>query len=159
MINQQMPALELGSKGYSCAQMLIIGALRLLKRENPDLTRALGGLAQGAGCGELCGALSGGVCLLSLYTGKGWDAESPDPKVKLLIHELTEWFALDVCNGKGVTCDAILATVTEGDALSAQDKQRMCENYCIGLVIKVWEKSLSLLQRHGFDLTRGREPE
>jgi len=63
--------LELGAKGYSCAQMLVIGALRLMGRENPDLVRAVAGLAQGVGCGELCGALSGGACLLSLYTGKG----------------------------------------------------------------------------------------
>ncbi len=160
MTDAQMLVLELGSRGYSCAQMLVTGALRLMGRENPDLTRAMGGLAQGAGCGELCGALAGGICMLSLYTGKGLDFENPDPRGELLISELTDWFANALCQGKGITCDAILDSAgNRGSAPDAGGKRRMNRTHCGNLVAKVWEKCLELLQDNGFDPTEGRELE
>jgi len=162
MIDAQMLVLEQGSKGYSCAQMLVIGALRLMGRDNPDLVRSVSGLAQGAGCGELCGALSGGVCLLSLYTGKGLDAEMPHPGEALLISELTNWFANELCQGNGVTCaaiiDGILNSAKDRDSpQDANDKRRMCETHCINMVAMVWEKCMELLRENGFDTAQGRD--
>jgi hypothetical protein len=157
MTDTQMQVLELGAKGYSCAQMLVIGALRLMGRENPDLVRAVGGLAQGAGCGELCGALSGGACLLSLYTAKGLDSEVPHDKGPLLISELTDWFANELCQGNGMTCAAILNRILDSveGSNTSQDKRRMCETHCINMVVMVWEKCLELLRKYGFDTTKG----
>jgi len=148
--------LELGAKGYSCAQMLVIGALRLMGRENPDLVRAVAGLAQGVGCGELCGALSGGACLLSLYTGKGRDSEMPHDKGTLLVSELTDWFANELCQGNGVACVAIINRILESvEDCEPSDKRRICEIHCINMVAKVWEKCLELLRENGFDTTTG----
>jgi len=155
-----MMVLALGAKGYTCAQMLIIGALRLMGRENSDLVRAVGGLAQGAGCGELCGALSGGVCLLSLYTGKGLDSEMPHNKGELLNSELTDWFADELCQGNGMTCAAILNRIMDNmEGCNASDKRRRCETHCINMVVKAWEKCLELLKDNGFELTEGRNLE
>jgi len=164
MTETRMWLLELGAEGYSCAQMLVIGALNLMGRENPDLVRAVAGLAQGAGCGELCGALSGGACLLALYTGKGQDSEMPHNKGPLLVSELTDWFANELCQGKGITCTAIinciLASVEDyNSTLDASDKRRMCETHCINMVARVWEKCLELLRDNGFDTTEGRNVE
>jgi len=161
MADTQTLLLALGSKGYSCAQMLVIGALRLMGRGNPDLVRAVSALAQGVACGELCGALSGGACLLSLYTGKGLDSEMPHTKGPLLISELTDWFAKELCKGNGVTCAAILSRILDdaGDCNSTQEKRRICETHCINMVAMVWEKCLELLRENGFDTTVGRDLE
>jgi hypothetical protein len=49
MTDTQMLVLRLGGKGYSCAQIVIQGGLLCLGRENPDLLRAMAGLAHGGG--------------------------------------------------------------------------------------------------------------
>jgi len=144
--------------------MLVIGALRLMGRENPDLVRAVAGLAQGVGCGELCGALSGGACLLSLYTGKGQDSEMLHGKGLLLVSELTDWFANELCQGNGMTCAAIINCILDSaedynSPLDANDKRRMCETHCINMVAMVWEKCLELLRENDFDTTEGRNLE
>ena len=147
--------LELGGKGYSCAQMVLIGGLRLMGRDNPDLVRAMAGLAQGGGCsGELCGALSGGLCLIALHTAKGGDAEDALPESLPLMDALVEWFRADLCGGGAVTCDAILG------ASSAQGACRgMNVSLCGNLVARTWEKAVGLLAEAGIDPTLGREAE
>jgi C_GCAxxG_C_C family probable redox protein len=112
MDDAQMLVLELGSKGYSCAQIVMAGALGLMGRENPDLLRAMAGLAQGVGwSGEICGALAGGVCLIALHTGKGQDAEDALPEAGPLMNDLVEWFREELCAGGAITCDAILGDI------------------------------------------------
>lgn len=148
MTDAQIMVLELGSKGYSCAQILLSGGLRLMGRDNPDLIRAVSGLAQGGGCsGEICGALSGGLCLLGLYCGKGTDVETADERALMLMDALVSWFREEECLGGGITCDAIL-----GGGAVAMDPQR-----CGLLVAHVWEKTLTLLQEHGIDPMQGRD--
>jgi C_GCAxxG_C_C family probable redox protein len=149
----QMMVLELGGKGYSCAQMVIAGALGLMGRENPDLVRAMAGLAQGVGCsGEICGALSGGVCLIALHTGKGQDAEDALPESQPLMNELVEWFRAEFCSGGAVTCDAIL-----GDAPSGPGGRNMDAGRCGALVAQTWTRAVSLLVEQGIDPALGRE--
>lgn len=153
MDDAQMLVLELGSKGYSCAQMVLLGGLRLMGRDNPDLVRAMGGLAQGVGCGgEICGALSGGVCLVSLHMGKGHDAEEALPQGALVMDMLMEWFRAELCQGGGITCDAILGINQEGAACRSMDPGR-----CGALVAKTWLKAVSLLLENGIDPQAGRE--
>lgn len=151
MDDAQLLVLELGGKGYSCAQMVLIGGLRLMSAENPDLVRAISGLAQGVGCsGGTCGALAGGVCLIGLHTGKGHDAEEPLPEAPLIMNTLVEWFREDLCAGGDITCDAILG-VTQGAACHGMDPQR-----CGALVAAVWTRAVGLLAEHGIDPTQGR---
>lgn len=60
--------LQLGHKGYSCSQIILLLGLELRGETNSGLVRAMGGLAYGCGSGRAsCGALSGGCCLLALY--------------------------------------------------------------------------------------------
>ncbi len=153
MTDSQLLVLELGSKGYSCAQMLLVGALRYLGRENPDLIRAMGGLAQGGGCGgELCGALSGGLCLLGLYLSKGRDGEQPDGQEQVIMNYLVEWFR-DTHGVKGnITCDAIL-----GAGSGAPACRGMNAGICGALVASTLDKAVGLLVENGFDVTAGRE--
>ena len=84
--------LELHRQGYVCSQIMIIMGLEALGKPNPDLVRAVYGLGGGGGfCGNLCGALSGGLCLLGLYAGKRED-EGADPEFYPMTCELVEWF-------------------------------------------------------------------
>lgn len=151
MTDTQMLVMELGGKGYSCAQIVLSAALRYMERENPDLIRAASGLAQGGGCsGELCGALSGGLCLLGLYLGKGRDSELPEPDEQLLYSSLVEWFrASHAANGK-ITCDAILG-LEPGQACA------MNPGICGAIVASVIDRAVSLLAERGFDPYSGRE--
>lgn len=151
MDDTQMMVLELGSQGYSCAQIVIAGGLRLLGRENPDLLRAMAGLAQGVGCsGEICGALSGGVCLIALHTARGRDNEQALPEAALLMNSLVEWFREEQCGGGAITCDAIMGT--DGSSDRSMDPVR-----CGGMVGAVWNRAVSLLVEAGIDPTVGRD--
>ncbi|MDR2162314.1 MAG: C-GCAxxG-C-C family protein [Desulfovibrio sp.] len=140
--------LELGAKGYGCAQILLAGGLRHLGRDNPDLLRAMSGLAQGGGgSGEICGALSGGFCLIGLYCGKGRDGETPDGRAGLLMDGLLSWFRSRPFARGGLTCDAILGKTCSG----------MDPALCGGIVSGVWETVLTLLLENGIDPGEGRE--
>ena len=60
--------LELSGQGFYCAQILLILALEAEGKENPDLVRAMSGLNGGLGfSGNVCGALTGGCCLLGHF--------------------------------------------------------------------------------------------
>lgn len=151
MTDSQMLALEMGSKGYSCAQIVLGGALRYLGRDNPDLIRAAAGLAQGGGSsGELCGALSGGLCLLGLHLGKGLDAELPHPDEQLIYNSLVEWFRQTHGAGGKITCDAILG-LAPGEACVMQ------QGLCGQIVASVMDYAVKLLVECGIDPGAGRE--
>lgn len=129
--------LELSSQGYYCAQILMILALEMEGKENPDLIRAVSGLNGGLGfCGELCGALTGGCCLLGYFTGKGEKEEIEDPDSSHMIKELVNWFKENIGSAYGgCRCEEIL----EGNP--ANKMQR-----CPEIVEGVFTKCLELLQ-------------
>lgn len=135
--------LKLHGKGYNCSQILMILALEMSGVENAHLVRAVGGLGNGlGGCGEVCGVLTGACCVLSYYTGKGTDDERPHDRLPLMIAELTEWFAGDVCAGGGMRCADILGNNTGGKP----DPER-----CGGMAADAWHKILDILQGEGID--------
>ena len=147
MTDTQIMVLELAAKGYSCAQILLEGGLRSLGRENPDLLRAMGGLAQGGGnSGELCGALSGGFCLLNLYCGKGCDQEQPDSRAALLQDELLNWFRVQPFACKGITCSSLL-----------EDPSRLDPTICGSIIAEVWDEAMRILVGNDFDPTQGKD--
>lgn len=102
--------LELSKQGFFCSQILILLALENEGKENPDLVRALGGLTGGLGfSGKLCGALTGGCCLISYFAGQGEAEELPDPHCQELIRALVTWFELEYgTRYGGCDCTCIL---------------------------------------------------
>lgn len=84
--------MELSLKGFGCSQILALLALEGQNRTNPDLVRAMTGLLGGMFRGKVCGALSGGCCVLALYAGRGDEHEIEDGRLAQMITELTEWF-------------------------------------------------------------------
>lgn len=132
--------MKLKAKGYCCTQIILILALQVQDRTNTDLVRSMSGLCYGINwSGEVCGALSGGACLISLYAGKGADEEVSHDKHLSMLGELVEWFTIAAHDEYGGTrCHEILEKYPD---------RRMC-----GLiVVETYKKCMDILVRHGFD--------
>ncbi len=144
----RLDLLTLGSQGYCCSQIVIILGLRLLGRDNPDLVRAMTGPCHGVGgCGEVCGALTGGACFIALHAGKGADREVRDDRYPLMVEELTGWFRDEACAAcGGVRCSDIL-----GEGVCAIDPAR-----CGALVAEVFQKCVEILLANDLDPAEGR---
>ncbi|MGI6193057.1 MAG: DVU_1555 family C-GCAxxG-C-C protein [Christensenellales bacterium] len=132
--------LELAREGFFCAQIMLILALEAEGKENADLVRAMGGLNEGLGFTtmDVCGALSGGCCLLSYFAGKGEPDEMEHPDFRAMTAELIAWFKEYTKEYGGHACKTILA----GDS-----KNRI--QRCPGLIQAVFEKCMELLGERG----------
>jgi len=85
--------LKLASQGFQCAQILMILGLEADDEENQGLIRALGGLNVGlSDTSGPCGALTGGCCLISYFTGKGDELEIAEDNYTSMLSEYTSWF-------------------------------------------------------------------
>ncbi|MGC8605085.1 MAG: DVU_1555 family C-GCAxxG-C-C protein [Desulfomonilaceae bacterium] len=139
--------LKLSSQGFHCSQILLSMGLEAQGKQNTDLVRCMEGLAGGVGfCGDICGALTGGACLLALYAGRGFSDEEEDPRLNLMIAELTEWFSQEfaTCYG-GIHCREIL------DEDPGNQTVR-----CPGIVTKTYEQVKTLLLNNGFELSESK---
>jgi C_GCAxxG_C_C family probable redox protein len=136
--------ITLAGQGFYCSQILLLMGLEAQGKSNPDLIRAMAGLAGGLGfTGDTCGALTGGACLLGLYAGKGLPEEAEGEKLNLMISELVDWFTEEFgrLHG-GIRCETIL-----------WDDPRNRSVKCPSLTIGTYEKVKALLVEYGFDLT------
>ena len=132
--------MKLNAKGYCCAQVILILALEAQGKINEDLVRSVGGLCFGINwSGEVCGALSGGACLISLYAGKGSDEEASDSQFLSMVGELIEWFTIAADDEYGGTrCHEILEKYSD-------------RSVCSLIVADTYKKCMEILVAHGFD--------
>jgi len=132
--------MKLNAKGYCCAQIILILALEAQGKTNADLVRSVGGLCFGINwSGEVCGALSGGACLISLYAGKGADEEAPDGGYIKMLGELVEWFTRVADDQYGGTrCHEIIEKFPD-------------RSICSLIVADTYKKCMDILVSHGFD--------
>ncbi len=137
--------LRLRIQGYCCSQIMFVLALRAQGKTNADLVRAAGGLCNGAGeSGEICGAFSGGACIISLYAGKGTDEESTDDRYSLMVNELMEWADSKAAQEYGgIRCEEIL-------------RRHPNKTICGQIVLETYEKVMDILKDHGFDPALGK---
>ena len=147
MTSDTVRMIELSVQGFYCSQILLFMGLDAQGKSNPDLIRAMSGLAGGLGfTGDTCGALTGGACLLGLYAGRGTPEEQEDEKLNLMISELVDWFSEEY--GKlygGIRCEIILG-----------DDPRNRTSRCPNMVLGSYEKVKALLSEYGFDLSGGK---
>ncbi len=134
---------ELKQQGFFCSQILMTLALDLQGKENPDLIRAVNGLAGGLGfSGELCGALSGGACVLGLYAGKGTPDQEENLRLNAMIIELVRWFKEGYGQEYGsIRCEEIIGE--NGQYMPAR---------CPVMVAGTFQKVKDILVENGFDL-------
>jgi len=138
--------MELDYHGFYCSQILLIMALEAQGKSNPDLIRAMGGLAHGSGFSfGICGTLSGAACLLGLYAGKGSDDDYEDGNLKHMLKDLGDWFEQTFGRRYGnVTCEAIVG-----------DRSEMRQR-CSAVVEETYAKVVELLSAGGYDISIGR---
>lgn len=134
----------LRKQGFYCSQILMLQGLEMLGKSNPDLVRAMQGLAGGLGfAGELCGSLTGGASLLGLYAGKGEADQPEDPRIEFLVRDLVKWFKSEYSEQfGGIRCEEILAGNNQNQAIR-----------CPILVTGVLQKVKELLIENGYDLS------
>jgi C_GCAxxG_C_C family probable redox protein len=132
---------QLHMQGFHCSQIIVMLGLEQQGKSNPDLIRAMNGLARGLGdCGKTCGALTGAVCLLGLYAGRGELEERENHLLNTMIQELVVWF--EETFGKnygGIDCE---------DILQDDPWNRMMR--CPPLVTETYFKAKELLEENGF---------
>lgn len=126
MADYQERIFDLSLKGYCCSQILIQLGLDLQEEENPDMINAVKALCGGLYSGLLCGALSGGACLLSYL--------EPEKASEVMIPELVEWFK---DRFETVNCQDII-----GDNPMAKVEK------CPNIVKDTYEKVLELLDEY-----------
>jgi len=109
------------------------------EKDDPDLIRTVGALNDGLrGTGQVCGALTGGMCVLSYYAGQGTAEEMADPDYDNLAQELYDWFKQLIAERyAGISCPDIL----EGDQANKLAR-------CPGLVEETFGKAVQLLEEH-----------
>lgn len=134
--------MELAQQGFHCSEIILFMGLDAQGKVNPDAIRAVSGLAGGVGfSGDICGALTGGACLVGLYAGKGTPEEEENPKLRMMIGELMEWFSNEYQEQfGGIHCSEITG-----------DDPEVMPSRCPRIVAAVYKKVRSLLAENGFD--------
>jgi C_GCAxxG_C_C family probable redox protein len=134
-----MRMMKLKGQGFYCSQIMVSMGLEDQGKSNPDLVGAARGLAGGLGfSGEVCGALTGGACLLGLYAGKGSPEEKDDPRLDWMVQALVEWFNEEYGGQYGGTrCDDIL----DGEPSNMAAR-------CPGIVVSTYQKAQELLAEY-----------
>jgi hypothetical protein len=135
--------MQLGQQGYNCSQIIMLLGLEVRGESNPDLVRAMGGLAYGCGSGHnTCGTLTAGCCLLALYAGKGSVDETSSDRLVLMLQELNVWFSQHTgCDADDMSCEAIV-----GEAGPAASRQR-----CGTIVAETYGKVMEILTTNGIN--------
>jgi C_GCAxxG_C_C family probable redox protein len=137
--------MELKHQGFYCSQIMMMMALDTQDKTDPDMIRAMAGLAFGAGIGENCGAMTGAACILALYGGKGTEDEEENFRLMGMLHELGDWFRETYGSRYGgISCDAI-----------SEDGSLRNER-CGAVVAETYRKAMEILVENGFDPAEGR---
>lgn len=146
MSDDSMRIMQLGSQGFCCSQILALLALDDMGLEEPNLVRALGGLCEGMGQGEICGVATGAACVLSLYAGKGRADEQPLESLPAMLAEFMGWFAERGRTWGGIRCEDI--TLASGGRNEA---------HCANIMQEARDMLLGILDAYGLDPSRSRD--
>lgn len=121
---------------FHCSQIMMKLGMEAIGLDDPTLLRVMNGLAGGlGGCGKNCGALTGGVAMFGLFTGRGMEPEPEDPLLMEMSAQLVNWFE----DTFGSTdCDDIL----QGDRANIP---KTCPN----LICATAQRAFEILEDHG----------
>ena len=118
-------------KGYCCSEAILQFGLTLRGEENPQLVGAAGGLCLGLCSGHVCGALSAGALLLSLF--------DKSTARTVMIPDLVAWFS----DAYGEAYGSINCADIAGENLRYKPERCFC------VMSDVCKKCVSLLHEAG----------
>lgn len=137
---------ELASCGYCCTQIMVKLILEQEDTENEDLIKAMNGLCGGIGFSDrACGVLTGGICALSLYGGKGKDNEYRKEELGQMIKEYKEWFEEEF---ESTQCNDLAGY----EVLIDEGGQQSYPVKCGNIIGKGFDKVWRILQEHNYEL-------
>lgn len=135
MLEEKIGAL-LGQK-FHCSQIMMRVGMDALELDEPNLVKAMTGLAGGlGGCGKNCGALTGGVAMISLFAGRGAPEEEAAPELAEMVSQFLAWF------------EETYGSADCGDIIRG-DKENI-PSTCPQLVCAACRKALDILRDYGF---------
>ena len=144
MSDESFRIAELLLEGYTCGHILVKLALEEQARDNPDLVRAMSGLALGMGQGFNCGSLTGGCCVLGLYGGRADVNQPGHPRFDIMIEEFSAWFEREMtAKYGGIDCEKII----NFDVALKQER-------CPGIILDCWRRAKEILAKHKVDITQ-----
>lgn len=142
MTEENFRVAQLLLQGYKCSHVMIQIGLDAQEKSNPDLLRAMSGLASGMCNGLVCGTLSGGCCLIGLYAGMDGDNHGEHPRLPLMLEEYVDWFRDEYSpRYGGINC----AQIIEGKAELRVER-------CPGLILEAVLKVKEILEANGFEM-------
>lgn len=134
--------LELHGQGFTWSQILLTLGLEAQDKTNPDLIKAVHGLGGGCFSGKLCGALTGGVCLISLYAGRGPVEEKADEKLRDMAQDLVQWFEEEYGEQYGgIHCRDIVGFPPDPQIIKSK---------CGAIVNQVYQKVKEILNQESY---------
>jgi hypothetical protein len=109
------------------------------EKDDPDLIRSLAALNNGLrDTGQICGALTGGACVISYFAAQGEPDELADPDYDQMVQQLAEWFTVEMTERYGgISCPALL----KGDQANKL-------TVCPVLVEQTFNQALEILDEH-----------
>ena len=141
--------MDLAMKGFQCSQILVQLSLEAQGKENPELVSAMTGLTGGMGCGRICGALTGGCCVLGLYAGKKAAEHNADDRLQAMLSSFVDWFEAEYTARYGsVECSGIV-----------QDDMRNRMNRCPSIVMESLGKLKEILEANNYEFSNPIRPE
>ena len=129
--------MELTYEGYYCGQILLILGQELRGISQPEVVKAMTGLAGGMYAGKACGTLTGAACLIATYVGRGTEDAEGDALCNILVYQLVDWFEKEF-------------KTTECRELVSEDAMERME-VCPGIIKATFLKVMELLQARGVD--------
>lgn len=137
---------KLASQGFCCTQIMLKMILEDEKRENISLIKAVNGLCGGLGFSKrTCGVLTGGICILGLYAGKGEPQEQKNDNLMKMAKEYLDWFENEF---ESLDCGDIIGVHVISDENGNINYPVKCGN----IILKSYEKVQQVLSEYEYDL-------
>lgn len=132
--------MQLAAQGFCCSQIMIQLSLEDMGEKNIPLVRAMAGLCDGIGMGDLCGVASGAACVMALYAAKGSVEEQALDSYPLLLTQFMDWFQQGATAWGGIRCDEIIA-------FNGGRKPEVCGD----IMVRARDTILAILVEHNID--------
>ncbi|NYB72698.1 C_GCAxxG_C_C family protein [Sedimentibacter hydroxybenzoicus DSM 7310] len=138
-----MKIYKLSTQGYCCTQIMLKLALDEENKGNQDLIKSANGFCKGLGGRQgICGVLSGGIMILSLYAGKGSDGEYSHNNYGSMVNEFIDWFEDEFCS---LECIDIIGV----NSFEENNNSYMLK--CGNILVKSYEKVVDILNENDYE--------